>query len=241
MDHVTIIHQHGLARLAHPPLHGQQRVGSVLHPLGKRFEFYLPVEEAVSLDPVPPGLPECYDHAPNRFVANDVVGKLDAMSRELIYYILSSCRLRRHRPSRRFHSESPSVSGHRRLAREHYDRARTMRVAHVPPGRQQRPRWGALQGARDATFRVRLSESRARLRAETHLYDGHHGGTGGAVMVRNEFLEGAARRCPERPESSGFPGKACGDRFEDRHPATAMLTYGPVLQTRRGSRHRSAG
>ena len=52
---------------------------------------------------------------------------------------------------------------------------------------------------------------------------------------------GTARRRPEGPASSGVPGEACDDRFEDRHPTTATLTHDPAPQSRRGPRRRSTG
>ena len=64
-------------RLPHPPLRGQQRVGSVPHPLCQHFELDFPVEEPVPFDPVRPGLPQSHRHVSNEFVANDIVGKIE--------------------------------------------------------------------------------------------------------------------------------------------------------------------
>ena len=73
-------------RLAHPPLRGQQRVGPVAHPVREQVELGLPVEEALSLDPVRPCLFQPrHGWFPNNaaaidFVANDFDGKADGKS-----------------------------------------------------------------------------------------------------------------------------------------------------------------
>ena len=50
-----------------------------------------------------------------------------------------------------------------------------------------------------------------------------------------------ARRCPGGPVSSDFPGEACEDRFEARHPTSALPTHDPAPRARRSPWRRSAG